>query len=1080
MMCRPASRIVFLLLLVLFAGGVMHGDDTSLTVHSTPDDPILRGLEGTFTPSSELVVAQGTSGGGGATLRLDCYYQGVGRLAPYVTLVFQTPANGPLQPGVYENTVSPRLGSANAARPSLEIYHSTRGHNFGLAFGRFEVLKVTYDAGGQVAAFHASFSLRAEGATGGLSGEIRLHADSTAQPVNQSPGIYPGGLLRALPNTPTELPALASDDGLPAGSVLSVHWSAFAEQGIVLDNADKLRPLATFPHPGTYRLGLDVSDGEFTQHRELDVQVLEPGLETFVHIASAPGDPIFHGRDRLVKRLDDSIECSAGTSSTNISVDTDEGQRTFILTHLPLTPGSYRTGDSTPNGTIQANVLKNSGSDPGNMRGTIDLKQIVQDAGGKLTQLWLVMKLSPVAPLPGPPVPPLLVEVRYEVPEGSIAEQAPIVTAGDDQVLTRREPTLLHGNVLDDGPNVPTLQWSKVSGPGEVQFADPTARSTEATVSETGTYVLRLTADDGAHQVSDEVTIERSALESCVIVHGTAFQAHLPTFARVYAPQDALWVVTEPDSSSVSLDLQTGTGASLFRIVLSSGGSGRRLQAGTYNPPDYQSSDPYIEVDVPEVAYNQYSHRFTIREISFDEKGHLVTLSAELHNAASFYASVRLNSSGTDSTGPNRAPRVTVVGPHTIPSAEFRLEATLSDDGLPNEQPLEILWEQIDGPAAATFDDPHCLHPYVRVPKPGVYRFRVTASDGEFSTSAETAVAQKSVTRTYTGTTGVDGVVNGKFTMTVRPSGQFTARLIYRNSTIVLTGKFEGINYSKQFTNIHGDQVSIDFEQSLDGTYIGGSINIGSNSFGMGAEQNQSDWASVESRPSPWQGNYNLLLAPPYEMGFARLSVGKNDVVRLAGRLPDGTAISSGSRLTAREYAAFFIPLYGARGSLAGDVHFVSDPASGLSGATGSMSWIHPANPKDWRHPDPFVKKVPVVGYLYSPPARDTNSFSQEPAECDTFLTAQTYYTFKLGLRFDAGGAIIPAEHAPGFKISVARATGLFRGTFRATVLDRLSDNEKEERCSFFGLLTPAGRQGFGYFRSPNDGGFVRIDLATP
>jgi hypothetical protein len=60
------------------------------------------------------------------------------------------------------------------------------------------------------------------------------------------------------------------------------------------------------------------------------------------------------------------------------------------------------------------------------------------------------------------------------------------------------------GNINGDSP---TITWSTFSGPGAVEFADPTAADTTATFATEGSYVLRLTADDGYTSVSDEVTI---------------------------------------------------------------------------------------------------------------------------------------------------------------------------------------------------------------------------------------------------------------------------------------------------------------------------------------------------------------------------------------------------------------------------------------------------------------------------------------------------------------------------------------------------------------------------------------------
>jgi hypothetical protein len=88
---------------------------------------------------------------------------------------------------------------------------------------------------------------------------------------------------------------------------------------------------------------------------------------------------------------------------------------------------------------------------------------------------------------------------------------APLVAAGPDQTITVPASASLYGSVSDDGlPNPPattTINWSKVSGPGTVTFGNTNAAHTTAAFSSDGTYVLRLTANDGASSVSDDVVI---------------------------------------------------------------------------------------------------------------------------------------------------------------------------------------------------------------------------------------------------------------------------------------------------------------------------------------------------------------------------------------------------------------------------------------------------------------------------------------------------------------------------------------------------------------------------------------------
>ncbi|MEJ2559487.1 MAG: Ig-like domain-containing protein, partial [Anaerolineae bacterium] len=89
--------------------------------------------------------------------------------------------------------------------------------------------------------------------------------------------------------------------------------------------------------------------------------------------------------------------------------------------------------------------------------------------------------------------------------------QVPSVNAGPDQTIFFPNSANLNGIVTDDGlpdpPGAVTTTWSQVSGPSMATFADASAVATTASFSEVGSYVLRLTADDGEFSASDEVTI---------------------------------------------------------------------------------------------------------------------------------------------------------------------------------------------------------------------------------------------------------------------------------------------------------------------------------------------------------------------------------------------------------------------------------------------------------------------------------------------------------------------------------------------------------------------------------------------
>ncbi|MGH7600096.1 MAG: InlB B-repeat-containing protein, partial [bacterium] len=87
----------------------------------------------------------------------------------------------------------------------------------------------------------------------------------------------------------------------------------------------------------------------------------------------------------------------------------------------------------------------------------------------------------------------------------------PCVEAGPDQTIFITSTATLQGQATDDGdPNPPgalAVAWSQVSGPGTVTFENASDLATTASFSMAGTYILRLTANDGTLQNSDELTV---------------------------------------------------------------------------------------------------------------------------------------------------------------------------------------------------------------------------------------------------------------------------------------------------------------------------------------------------------------------------------------------------------------------------------------------------------------------------------------------------------------------------------------------------------------------------------------------
>jgi hypothetical protein len=169
---------------------------------------------------------------------------------------------------------------------------------------------------------------------------------------------------------------------------------------------------------------------------------------------------------------------------------------------------------------------------------------------------------------------------------GTTSNEAPSADAGSDQTVTLAEGVTLNGTIGDDGlptpPGALSVQWSQVSGPGTVTFDDAQAVDTTASFSEVGTYVLRLTADDGELTSTDEVTITVTAGGQ----PPASFAAYNDLAWRGGQLNTNITTITSPNggsglpSSGELLDLTTGAGTGVVLTVT----------GGTFNGTNHASS----------------------------------------------------------------------------------------------------------------------------------------------------------------------------------------------------------------------------------------------------------------------------------------------------------------------------------------------------------------------------------------------------------------------------------------------------------------------------------------------------------
>jgi hypothetical protein len=147
--------------------------------------------------------------------------------------------------------------------------------------------------------------------------------------------------------------------------------------------------------------------------------------------------------------------------------------------------------------------------------------------------------------------------------------QRPVVSAGPDRTLAFPTAATLDGAVTDDGlpfpPGRVTVSWTKVSGPGFATFANASVVDTTVTFSQAGTYVLRLTANDGELQASDDVTIASHTVPTITLQ---------PMNQTVIRGQDAVFRVAATGVPQPTYEWQALIGSSWFAIASTGNHSG--------------------------------------------------------------------------------------------------------------------------------------------------------------------------------------------------------------------------------------------------------------------------------------------------------------------------------------------------------------------------------------------------------------------------------------------------------------------------------------------------------------------------
>ncbi|MGD9628399.1 MAG: peptidoglycan DD-metalloendopeptidase family protein [Pyrinomonadaceae bacterium] len=683
-----------------------------------------------------------------------------------------------------------------------------------------------------------------------VGGHIVTVSQNGTQPQNQGPSVNAGNDQTTTLPAAINLNGTASDDGYPnPPATLTTTWSKVSGPGsVTFGNANTPNTTASFSLAGVYVLRITANDGEFSASDDVTVianinngggvlsgsQANPPSttnlssqgttdwahwglssstsfnhksgvsgqLNDFVQIGSTT--PVRYTNNSVSYSWSDGIPFPTASNTTTgiytygigngfqITVPADTTQKTLKL-YVGLWNSSGRVEVSLSDGSASP-YIDNSMSSSGVQNGVYTLNFKAATNGQTLTVRWVVENSS------NPAGNITLQAATLAVP----VNQAPIANAGTDQVLTLPATASLVGSVTDDGlPNPPaavTSTWSKVSGPGSVTFGSINSLTSTANFSSAGSYVLRLTVNDGALTATDDISITVSNIggpglltasgaappgNTNLATQGTNDWAHwglsssssfnrkngvsqqISNFTPIgngtvqrYAnnPTTYTWTGGTPNTSATNtptglfvmganngfqLTVPADTTQRTLKVYLGLWAAGGRFEASLSDG----SAVPYIDTSLLNSS-GTTNHVYTLNYRA-GSAGQSLTIRWTVSTTFNQWSNVTLQAATLVGGAPptNQPPSVNAGADQTLtlPNAAS-LSGTTSDDGLPNPPAaVTVTWSKVSGPGTVTFGNTNSLNTTATFSMSGTYVLRLTGNDGLLSGSDDVSITANQV-----------------------------------------------------------------------------------------------------------------------------------------------------------------------------------------------------------------------------------------------------------------------------------------------------------------------------------------------
>jgi RHS repeat-associated protein len=546
-------------------------------------------------------------------------------------------------------------------------------------------------------------------------------SDITPPPINRPPAVNAGpDQTLTLPSDTVGLSGVASDDGLPEGSSLSLLWSKVSGPGpVTFGSPAAAATSATFTEPGTYVLRLRASDGLLTSSDEVSVEVIPRNQPPKVDAGS-----------------DQTVELPGGASLSGVVTDDALPRGSTVTTLWQMLEGPGQVVFADAGSTTTAATF----SAPG----TYTLRLSANDTEFIASDT-------------------LVVEVFPE-------NQPPTVNAGADQTIRLPAAAALQGTAADDGwPHGSSLTttWSQVGGPGTVTFADASAPVTSASFSEPGAYTLRLTASDTRFNVGDEVSIivlpanlapsadagpdQAVALGANLLRNGgnesEPVENEIPnwteavgnswTQAGAALPASAEGATYFYAGDAETAELRQDVDVSAFAADTAAGLQQFEFRARVRSAAEAAPDTARVVVEYRDASNENVLAAYDSGEVS--SPGNWAALQ-DVRTAPAATRWVRVRLLSTRHTGATNDGYFDALSLRAKTGAGVRLSGAVTDDGLPAGATLSAKWSFESGPGTVKFADPNRAETTATFEQPGTYVLKLTADDSELSASDEVSV----------------------------------------------------------------------------------------------------------------------------------------------------------------------------------------------------------------------------------------------------------------------------------------------------------------------------------------------------